>query len=127
MELEASTHLPPQPPADEPGVPHEGQLAPAFEPEVQVKIEAIGEANKEFVAAAVAEQEERVNERLGAAPDVEVSFLGLCHEPPSNEEVVAQRFMQLLATHMSGAISVSQEQPYGDILISRGPAWRAGV
>jgi len=54
-----------------------------------------------------------------------VSFLQLCSGPPGGANAAAKRFFNLLELHMEGAVRLSQDEPYGDIGVSRGPAWPA--
>mmetsp|Transcript_73748 Transcript_73748/g.163022 ORF Transcript_73748/g.163022 Transcript_73748/m.163022 type:complete len:122 (+) Transcript_73748:235-600(+) len=54
-----------------------------------------------------------------------VSFLDLCAGPPGGAEAAAARFLGLLSLHMEGAVSLDQDEPYGDIIVGRGPTWPA--
>lgn len=81
-------------------------------------------------AAVSREQEAELQAALGGEGGggggaAAVSFLELCERPPGGAEAAAQRFLSLLALHMEGAVTVSQEEPYGDILIGRGANWSA--
>jgi len=104
----------------------QGDSGGSFRPDlrrVQVKLEA--EENLDSVAVS-AEQARQLREAL--APEGEaasVSFLGLCDTTSLSCAEAARRFVDLLALHMEGAVSLDQEEPYGDISVGKGPDWHA--
>ncbi|CAK0826142.1 unnamed protein product [Prorocentrum cordatum] len=123
MEAEAEDGLPVGPAEGEPGEPPSRRRRQE-EPE-----EGAADDYPGLEQAAVSrEQEAELQAALGGeggSGASAVSFLELCERPPGGAEAAAQRFLSLLALHMEGAVTVSQEEPYGDILIGRGVNWSA--
>lgn len=68
----------------------------------------------------------QLRESLGAArTDDALSFLGLCDSDQNSAEAAACRFVDLLSLHMTGVVSLKQDEPYTDISISKGTTWEA--
>jgi len=76
----------------------------------------------------MAQQPERtqgcLRDHLGAL-ETDASLLGLCSASSWGAEDVARSFMELLTLHMDGGVSLTQAEPYGDVVIGRGPDWPA--
>jgi len=53
----------------------------------------------------------------------ELSFFELCNN--GTAEAGARRFLSLLTLHMDGVVGLSQDEPFGDIHITRGHDWDA--
>lgn len=92
-----------------------------------MKLEAIGDLDttEDFPAIAARQEAELRRELRPDAPGTTVSFFGLCDEPPGGAEAAAARFLGLLSLHADGAVTLVQEEPYGDIAVGCGPAWPA--
>merc|ERR1712137_1191549 len=89
-------------------------------PRINAKLVAIDSATRDEV---ILQQEESLRQALKDDSESKISFLGLCEEQPCNAGIVACRFLGLLDLHMQGAVSASQDEPYSDITIGRGPDW----
>jgi len=88
-------------------------------PKVRRTAEAVAEAVAQQAAYVQAGQ---LQEFLGSL-ETDVSLLDLCSTSEWGAEDVAQSFMGLLTLHMEGAVSLTQVESYGDIIIGRGADW----
>eukprot|EP00441_Pelagodinium_beii_P025255 CAMPEP_0197658044 /NCGR_PEP_ID=MMETSP1338-20131121/44995_1 /TAXON_ID=43686 ORGANISM="Pelagodinium beii, Strain RCC1491" /NCGR_SAMPLE_ID=MMETSP1338 /ASSEMBLY_ACC=CAM_ASM_000754 /LENGTH=808 /DNA_ID=CAMNT_0043234543 /DNA_START=24 /DNA_END=2450 /DNA_ORIENTATION=- len=106
--------------------PKRPRLAPATggatspdQPAVQVKLEE--EIGVDYATVSY-KQGLELRETLGEASTL--SFLGTV-EAEGSAEAAACRFVNLLALHIKGAVSLEQESAYADITIGRGSDWTA--
>jgi hypothetical protein len=99
----------------------EGEDGGFGSPELLVKLENIEDHSPSSGVAR--DQEDIIQESLGSSPGAAMSFFAACKRPPEGELAAAQRFTQLLSMHMDGRVSLSQAEPFSDILITRGPDW----
>jgi len=92
--------------------------------DIEVKIEAINEVSERSVPMGpqqALELQEALRPGDGSTVEPPKSFASLCIG--GSAEAAANRFMDLLNKHMDGTYSLSQAQPWGDIMIGRGPNW----
>jgi len=66
----------------------------------------------------------QLREKLGEA-ETPISFFETIEADQSSAEAAACRFVDLLALHMKGAVSLEQDSPFADIIVGRGSDWNA--